>query len=36
MPVAGFSLGSTLALLAVAAGFLALGVAGFRRRDAGY
>ena len=36
MPVAGFSLGSTLALLAVAAALLAVGFGGFRHRDAGY
>jgi ABC-2 type transport system permease protein len=36
MPVEGFSLGSTAALLAVAAALLAVGFAGFRRRDAGY
>ncbi len=36
MPVEGFSLGSTLALVAVAAALLAAGFVGFRRRDAGY
>lgn len=36
MPVEGFSLGSTLALVAVAAALLAVGFAGLRRRDAGY
>jgi ABC-2 type transport system permease protein len=36
MPVAGFSFGVTLALLAVAAGLIAVGFAAFRRRDAGY
>lgn len=36
MPVAGFSLAATLALVAVAAALLALGFAGFRRRDVGY
>jgi ABC-2 type transport system permease protein len=36
MPAAGFSPGSALALVAVAAGLIALGFAGFRRRDAGY
>ena len=36
MPVEGFSLGSTLALVAVAAALLAAGFAGLRRRDAGY
>jgi ABC-2 type transport system permease protein len=36
MPVEGFSLGSTAALLAIAAALLAAGFAGFRRRDAGY
>jgi len=36
MPVEGFSLGSTCALVAVAAALLAVGLAAFRRRDAGY
>jgi ABC-2 type transport system permease protein len=36
MPVAGFSPGSALALLAVAVVLAAVGVSGFRRRDAGY
>ncbi len=36
MPVEGFSLGSTLALVAVAAALLAVGFVGLRRRDAGY
>jgi ABC-2 type transport system permease protein len=36
VPVDGFSLGSTLALLAVAAALLAAGFAGLRRRDVGY
>lgn len=36
VPLDGFSLGSTLALLAVAAALLAAGFAGLRRRDAGY
>ena len=36
MPIEGFSLGSTLALVAVAAALLAVGFAGLRRRDAGY
>jgi ABC-2 type transport system permease protein len=36
MPVAGFSPGATSALLAVAAGLVAAGLAGVRRRDVGY
>jgi len=36
MPAAGFEALPTLVLTAVAAGLLALGFAGFRRRDAGY
>jgi ABC-2 type transport system permease protein len=36
MPVEGFSLATTATLTAVAAALLALGFAGFRRRDAGY
>jgi len=36
VPIEGFSLGSTAALVAVAAALLAVGFAGFRRRDAGY
>ena len=36
VPVEGFSLGSTLALLGVAAALLAAGFAGLRRRDVGY
>lgn len=36
MPVAGFSLGATLALLAAAGALLAVGFVGFRRRDAGF
>jgi ABC-2 type transport system permease protein len=36
VPIEGFSLGSTAALLAVAAALLAAGFAGFRHRDAGY
>ena len=36
MPVEGFSLGSTAALVAVAAALLAVGLTGFRHRDAGY
>jgi ABC-2 type transport system permease protein len=36
MPVADFSPGPTVALLAVAAALIAAGFAGFRRRDVGY
>jgi ABC-2 type transport system permease protein len=36
MPVEGFALAPTATLTAVAAALLALGFAGFRRRDAGY
>jgi ABC-2 type transport system permease protein len=36
VPIEGISLGSTGALLAVAAALLAVGFAGFRHRDAGY
>jgi ABC-2 type transport system permease protein len=36
VPIEGFSLGSTAALVAVAVALLAVGFAGFRRRDAGY
>ena len=36
MPVAGFSLGATLALLAAAGALLGVGFVGFRRRDAGF
>lgn len=36
MPAAGYSLGSAVALLAVAAALLAAGFVGFRHRDAGY
>jgi ABC-2 type transport system permease protein len=36
VPVESFSLGATLALVAVAAALLAGGFAGLRRRDAGY
>jgi ABC-2 type transport system permease protein len=36
VPIEGLSLGSTAALVAVAAALLAVGFAGFRRRDAGY
>jgi len=36
MPAQGFALGPVLALTAVAAGLIAAGVLGFRRRDAGY
>jgi polyether ionophore transport system permease protein len=36
MPVEGFALATTATLTAVAAALLALGFAGFRRRDAGY
>jgi putative exporter of polyketide antibiotics len=36
MPAAGFTAAPLIALTAVAAGFIALGAAGFRHRDAGY
>jgi ABC-2 type transport system permease protein len=36
MPAQGFALTPIVALLAVTAALIAAGVAGFRRRDAGY
>jgi putative exporter of polyketide antibiotics len=36
MPADGFSLGPLLVLTAVTAGLVGVGLAAFRRRDAGY
>jgi ABC-2 type transport system permease protein len=36
MPAEGFALGPIVAITGVAAAFIAVGAAGFRRRDAGY